>query len=130
MSELSQFIITLIPTGLIGGLVLLYLRGVKSDLQDYSQTFANRIDAQDQKIDKLNRTLSDCRIACKSDTVSKEDWVRSEGYARRELKEVTHSLNRIEGRLDVVDKLPEVCISVAREVANQVAKAGKDKSND
>lgn len=68
--------------------------------------------------------MSSCKIDCQRTNVSKEDWVRSEGYTRRELKEVTTVLNRIEGRLDITNKLPQVCADIAGQVVSQMQKKG------
>ncbi len=112
---------------IVGALIVLNLRSIKSCLR----SFAQRIDRQDTQIEKcedevktLNKNISVCKTDCDRTNVSKEDWVRSEGYTRKELKEVTTILNKLDGKLEVVSKLPEICGSIAREVAIQVKQGG------
>ena len=107
----------------VGGLVLLYLRSIKQDLRSLSL----RNDKQDGQIaenreraESIRGEMAACRIECERSTVSKEDWVRSEGYTRDELRKVAAILNRLEGKLEVVEKLPEICGQIAREVVTQV----------
>ncbi len=61
-----------------------------------------------------------CKVDCDRNTVSKEDWVRSEGYTRRGIDKLSRQLAGMDGKLGVVEKLPEICGSIAREVAKQI----------
>ena len=108
---------------LVGSLLVLFLRSIKQDLR----ALCARNDKQDdliaanrQGLGAMTKQLSACKIDCQRVTVSKEDWVRSEGYTRHELKQVTAILHRLEGKLQVVEQLPEICGQIAREVAKQV----------
>lgn len=74
-----------------------------------------RIEKHDGDIHALAQKMADCKIDCGRNTVSKEDWVRSEGFTRRELKELTMILARIEGKFCIVEKLPEIISSTVRE---------------
>ena len=100
------------------GVVLAYLKSIKSDFAKY----ADRLDRHDERIDAIAEKLANCRTTRKTETVDKEDWVRSEGYTRRELKDLAMVLARMEGKLAVVEQLPAICGQIAREIAQQMQK--------
>jgi len=112
---------------IVGSLIVLNLRSIKSCLSSFTQ----RIDRQDILIEKagdevrgLTMNMSACKVDCDRNTVSKEDWVRSEGYTRKEIKELASTLNRIEGKITVVEKIPEICGGIVREVVTQLNNGG------
>ena len=119
---------------IVGSLIVLNLRSIKGCVR----TFTQRVDKQDTKIEKqesniekakddlreLCRNMASCKVDCDRNTVSKEDWVRSEGYTRKEIKELASTLNRIEGKITVVEKIPEICGGIVREVVTQLNKGG------
>ena len=107
-----------LAAALVSGLVLFNLHAM-----------TRRMDNQDARMDKLEakQAAQDShKTACRVEFVSKEDWVRSEGYTRKEIKDLTVVLLRIEGRLDVVDKLP----ALAGQIAGQIAAQMKGSHND
>lgn len=113
---------------IVGGLIILNLRSIKTCVRN----FAVRVDRQDSKIEttreelkKLYRDIASCKVDCDRNTVSKEDWVRSEGFTRREIKDIAGTLNRIEGKFGVVEKIPEICGGIVREVVTQLNNGGK-----
>ena len=61
-----------------------------------------------------------CKVDCDRNTVSKEDWVRSEGYTRSGIDKLSMQLAGLDGKLTVVEKLPEICERIARGVAKQI----------
>lgn len=102
----------------IGGLVLFNLKSIKSCIHG----LINRLAKNEQDVQEVKDRMNTCKIDCERNTVSKEDWVRSEGYTRQELKSVTSLLNRLDGKLDVVSKLPEICADIAGKVVQQMSK--------
>ena len=90
------------------GVMLMYLRNLKGILDNHE----TRMTAFDRQMQRLSARPAECI----KDFVSKEDWVRSEGYTRKELKSVTATLSRIEGKLDITERLPEICGQIAREI--------------
>ncbi len=108
---------------IIGGLVALYLRSIKQDLHALSE----RNDKQDdliagnqQGMTALGQQLATCKIDCQAVTVSKEDYIRSEGRMRRQLEQLTAAINRLEGQLQVMQQLPEVCGKIVGKVVEQL----------
>lgn len=104
----------------VGALIVLYLKSIKQSLC----SFGARIDKQDDRIDhnlnqinKLGTRMSTWQMEAGQSLVSKEDWVRGEGYSRREIKSLADSMTRIEGKLEIVQKLPEICGQIAHQVA-------------
>lgn len=113
--------------GIVGSLIVSNLRSIKSCLSSFTQ----RVDRQDKLIEKagdevkeLTMNMAVCKVDCDRNTVSKEDWVRSEGFTRKEIKEIASTLNRIEGKISVVEKIPEICGGIVREVVTQLNKNG------
>lgn len=109
----------------VGAMIVFYLRSIKQcvdgmgtrlDKQD------NRIEASQEKVSEVSRQFAECKVDCQRNTVSKEDWVRSEGYTRKEIKDITAILHRMEGKLGIVERLPEICGQIARQVTEQALK--------
>jgi len=94
----------------LSGLVLFNLKAL-----------AKKVEKHDGDIRTLEQRMAACKIDCDRSNVSKEDWVRSEGFTRRELKEMGTILSRIEGKFCIVEKLPEIIGSTVRE---SVSRAG------
>jgi len=81
---------------------------------------AKRLDDHESRISAMGDRLSQCRLDSRRDLTSKEDWIRSEGYTRRELKQVSETLLRLEGHITVVDKLPQICADIAGHVVERL----------
>ena len=103
------------------------LRSIKTCVRN----FAVRVDKQDKQIEKAGEELkkfyadlASCKVDCDRNTVSKEDWVRSEGFTRREIKDIAATLNRIEGKISIVEKIPDICGGIVREVVTQLNNGG------
>jgi hypothetical protein len=71
----------------------------------------------------MTSQLTACKQDCDRNTVSKEDWVRSEGFTRQALGRVSDQLSRMDGKLSVVEKLPDICGAIARQVGEQIKDA-------
>ncbi len=101
---------------IVGALVIFNLR----QLSAWIEKIEARQDAQNGEMRKLSADFVACKQDCDRNTVSKEDWVRSEGYTRRGIDKLSQQLAGMDGKLGVVEKLPEICGSIAREVAKQI----------
>jgi len=97
---------------LVGGLIIFYLRSIKTSLDVYGK----RTDLHEQDIKALSLQVTTCKIDCQRTTVSKEDWVRSEGYTRTELKQISQAIANLSGKLEVTAKLPEICGQLAKQI--------------
>jgi len=102
------------------GLIIVNLRSIRECLRNLT----TRTDKQDERIDLLADKMTVCKVDCDRNTVSKEDWVRSEGYTRKELKELTAAMNRMTGHLAVMEKIPQVVGAVVKEVVSQMRHPG------
>ncbi len=100
----------------LSGLVLYTFKSLKADVQ----TMTGKVDRQDVKIETLKDKMAACKVDCDRNTVSKEDWVRSEGYTRKEIKELTATMCRVETSLNVMNKIPEVVGGVVRAVVKEL----------
>ena len=80
------------------------------------------------KNEESSGKLMECKIDCDRNMVSKEDWVRSEGYTRKEIKELATTLARIEGKLAIAENMPEIIGSTVRGVVKELKEAWLIKS--
>jgi len=108
---------------LVGTLIVLNLRSIKSCIRGWTQ----RIDKQDQELDRAKkevRTLGiemrDCKVDCERSFVSAELFLRETGFTRRSIEHLTSSVNRIEGKFSIVDKLPQICGDISREIVREM----------
>jgi len=119
--ELVITIIGLLLCG-IGSLVAMNYASMKKCIGGLAQQITKldgQLDKQNGRIDeceKFSDKLAACQVECSRNNVSKEDWVRSEAFTRVKLDDVAMTLSRVEGKLDIVNKLPEIAGSVAREI--------------
>jgi hypothetical protein len=102
--------------GIIGGLALFNLTGLKDLIQKVSE----RQDQTEEELKDIRKDHAAFRVECERDMVSKEDWVRNEGYVRRELKEMSGTLSTINGKLEVISRMPEISAEIAARTAERV----------
>jgi len=93
---------------IVGMLIVLNLRSIKK----YLTSLNARLDGHESRLAIIELE----RIS----NVSKEDWVRSEAFNRNKLDRLNASLSRIEGKLQVVEKLPEISGAIAREIVKEL----------
>jgi hypothetical protein len=86
---------------------------------------SKRLDNQDAKIDDINKRFTVCKVDCSQKTVTKEDWVRSEALTRQKLDTVAETMAKINGKLEIVQQLPDIAGRIAREVANALKSGGE-----
>ena len=117
MNSLLPFVITVVGglLAIVGSLIVLNLRSIKKCLAGIDR----RLDGHEERIATIEQ---DHRDDIRS-SVSKEDWVRSEAFTRNKLDRLSVTLSRIEGKLQVVEKLPEVSGAVAREIVKELIQA-------
>jgi hypothetical protein len=101
---------------IIGTLIVYNLQCIKKGLALMSL----RLDSQDRKIDDIEKSNLYFRQNIQQDFVDKEDWLREAGNNRQQLSVLTITLSRMEGKLDVADKLPAICGNIAREVVKEM----------
>ena len=108
-----------ILAAIISALLIFNLRSIRECLTKLN----GRIDDQDTRIAALNGRQTDCRAECDRNTVSKEDWVRSEGWTRSEIKQVMAAMNKLSGQLTVIEKLPQITGAIVKEVVREIQKS-------
>lgn len=86
----------------------------RMDLQD------EKINGQDERIESLTKSFSDCKQNCFQAFVQKDDWLREAGNGRVKLEEISTILNQIVGKLSFIEKLPEMAGQIARNIAKEM----------
>jgi hypothetical protein len=71
--------------------------------------------------DLLTR-LAGCRQECNRSFVEKETFLREAGFSRDKLDDMSNTLSRMEGKLQITEQLPNICGRIASEVAAQFSK--------
>ncbi|MCE5186068.1 MAG: hypothetical protein LLF76_08090 [Planctomycetaceae bacterium] len=108
-----------IAGGMVSGLAMWNLTGLKETINK----LAAKQDDQDRRIEELRTERATCKIECERNRVSKEDWVRGEGYTRRALEQLTAAFNRLEGKLegkpDIAEQLPMIIAEAIRAAARE-----------
>ncbi len=100
----------------IGTMIAWNLQSIKSSLKDVSDRQAT----QDQKIGDLEKSYLLCKQDCQRAFTTKEDWLREAGNSRVKLEEISGSLNQLVGKLTIMEKLPEICGSIAQSIAREM----------
>lgn len=108
---------------IIGTLIVLNLRSIKHCIRSFSE----RMNKQDIQIEKaqtdvkgLDKDIRDCKVDCERAFISADQFLRETGYARRSLEKMNASVNRLEGKLTVVEKLPQICGDISREIVKEM----------
>ena len=116
--------------GVIGVLMVLYLRSIKL----YLRGFTERLDRQDKLIDRHERkidsavdslksmyaSLAECKVDCDRTFVGSEPFLRETGFTRRSLDNLTKSLANLDGKLTIVERLPEISGDIARKIVREM----------
>jgi len=113
----------------VGSLIVLNLRSIKNCIR----AFSSRADKQDIQIEKardsvkkLQADFGNCKIDCERVFVSKELFLRETGFQRRTLEGLSASVNRLDGKLTVVEKLPQICGDISQAVVKEMKNGGQN----
>jgi len=119
--------ITAALLGIVGSLIILNLQSIKGSLSLFTQ----RIDRQDELIERTQKELVvigtdfvKCKVDCERNFISAELFLRETGLTRRSMESLTQSVNRMEGKLTLVEKLPQICGDISREIVREMKKNG------
>lgn len=74
---------------------------------------------------KLTKGMADCKVDCDRRFVDTELFLRETGFQRRAIETLSASINRLEGKLTVVDKLPQISGEIARQVVREMKNGEK-----
>ena len=102
--------------GIIGALLLLYLRSIKACIRKAD----DRSEKTKSDVAGLETKMSQCKTDCERSFVDKELFLRETGFTRRTLEAVSSSLNKLDGKLTVVEKLPKICGDISREIVREM----------
>jgi len=94
---------------IVGSLIALYLRSIK-----HCQ------DKQAESAQGLQTKFANCKIDCDRTFVKAEVFLRETGFTRRALEGLIASVNRLEGKLTIVDQLPNICGDISREIVKEM----------
>jgi len=106
---------------IVGSLIIVNLRAIKSIVTGLT----SRLNQQDSKIGLVATEAKDCKVDCERRFVSTELFLRETGYHRRAIEQLTASVNRIDGKLTVVEQLPQIAGQIAREVVHEMKNGEK-----
>ena len=103
-----------------GSLIILNLKSIK----DCLRKLTTRTDRQDDRITKIAAAQDACKIDCERRFVDSEVFLRETGFQRRSMENLTASVSRLDGKLTVVEKLPEISANIARSVVAEMKNGG------
>jgi len=99
-------------TGLVGALVIFNLQSLKAVIKDVK---AKQI-AQDQKIEKLIERKN----TCSQDYVGKVEYIRAVNSLEDGLKELIRSVAMLNGTMKLIEKMPDICGTIARDIVKEM----------
>lgn len=106
---------------IVGALIIVNLKSIK----DCLRKLTTRTDKQDERIAEIAAGQADCKIDCERRFVTAEGFLRETGFQRREMGKMADGLARIEGKLGVTEKLPEICGKIASQVVKEMKNGEK-----
>ena len=101
---------------IVGSLIVLNLRSIKHCLRNQDR----QVEKTQDDIKQLQTNFMSCKIDCDRTFVQSEVFLRETGFARRALESLTASINRLDGKLTVVEKLPQICGDISREIVKEM----------
>lgn len=93
----------------VGTLIVLNLRSIKH----YAR-------GAEDNVKNIENRLRDCKVDCDKSFVDKELFLRETGFTRRTLENLSTSVNQLDGKLTVVEKLPQICGNISREIVKEM----------
>ena len=100
----------------VGTLIVLNLRSIKHCVRGVDQ----RVNRAEDNVKSMELSFRDCKVDCDRTFVDKELFLRETGFTRRALENVTAAVNRLDGKLTVVEKLPQICGDISREIVKEM----------
>ena len=82
--------------------------------------FLKKVREVPHKAKDISACLVRKRDDCERSFVDKELFLRETGFTRRTLEAVSSSLNKLDGKLTVVEKLPKICGDISREIVREM----------
>lgn len=101
---------------IVGSLIVLNLRSIKHCLRSQDK----QVERNQGDVRQLQAGFANCKIDCNRTFVKAEVFLRETGFTRRTLQDLTTSVNRIEGKLTVVEQLPKICGDISREIVKEM----------
>ena len=105
-----------ILAAIISGLVL---RNQKLQDERY-QALKNHVQRHDDDIREIGQLLRDKDSDIAIRYVNTEVFLRETGFARRTLEHLTSAVSNLDGKLTVVDKLPQICGDISRAIVREM----------
>lgn len=105
----------------VGSLIVFNLKSIKKCISSLFE----RIDKQDEDLKSYKDDFQNLKIDSERRFVNSETFLRETGFTRRTLERLSTSQDRIEGKLSVVDKLPEISGNIAREIVKEMKNGDK-----
>ncbi|HIJ66800.1 MAG TPA: hypothetical protein HPP51_00755 [Planctomycetes bacterium] len=102
----------------VSTLVLWYLRAINRQVDLAVARIVKLEDATDQ----LRQRKQDCQ----NEFISQTQFLRETGYTRKQLDELVQLVKHLEGKFDVVEKMPEIAGQIASQTVKQMLEYQKN----
>jgi len=107
-------------TVVVGSLIVVNLRSIKHCVKGVD----NRITKAEDRVENIQSSFATCKVDCERTFVPKEAFLRETGFQRRSLDNLTAGMNRLEGKMTVVEQLPKISGNIAREIVKELKNGG------
>ncbi len=104
----------------VGSLIAVNLRSIKHCVKGVD----NRVTKAEGKVESVQSNFAACKVDCERTFVPKEAFLRETGFQRRSLDNLTAGMNRLEGKMTVVEQLPQISGNIAREIVKEIKNGG------
>ena len=101
---------------IVSSLIVLNLRSIKHCLRNQDK----QVDKTQADVKQLQINFMNCKIDCDRTFVQSEVFLRETGFARRALESLTASINCLDGKLTVVEKLPQICGDISKAIVKEM----------
>lgn len=98
-------------SGIVGGLVLLYLKTIKQGF-----------DSMSQELKDCKKDIRDCQSSCRQNYVDKVDYIREVTKLEDTLQHVVRKLSEIKGATKALEQMPKVLAEAVRQIVIELNK--------
>lgn len=107
---------------IVGSLIVLNLRSIKHCLRSQDK----QVEKTQDDVRELQTGFGACKVDCDRTFVKSEVFLRETGFQRRSLDRLNASVNRLEGKLTIVEQLPKICGDILREIVKEMKNGEKN----
>lgn len=113
-------------SGIVGGLVLLYLKSIKQSFDESSesmkQSLNNFSNSMRLELKECKEDIKECQSKCRQNYVDKVDYIREVTKLEDTLQNVVTGISEIKGASKALEQMPKILAQAVRQTVAELNK--------